>query len=68
MNTQKKQYAAPEIQVAYVLTGSLLDGFSKSDSGDNTGGNVTPPETGDFAKQNPFALWGDEDETVESEE
>lgn len=68
MNTQKKQYSAPEIQVAYVLTGSLLDGFSKSSTTDGSGGNTEGPDTGEWSKQNPFALWGDEDETVESEE
>lgn len=67
MNTQKKLYAAPEIHVAFTLTDNLLNSFSKTDSGDNTGGNVTPPEPGEFSKKHTFILWDTEEETPEQD-
>lgn len=62
MKTLKKQYTAPQIEETYVLTGNLLDGFSKTETTDGTGGNAGGPDTGEFAKEHNYNVWGSEEE------
>lgn len=67
MRTEKKEYLKPEVMVCECEMESLLDTLSSTES-DNTGGDVSGPETGggsstdNMSKEYTGSLWDFDEE------